>query len=189
MTRTLRSLAWLLAATSVLTLSGCDSGPNPNARKVISACFAVGGAEASVILGGTLVANKMSGDDAPHSICSYVDEKNEGVGLLNVQKADGIKDPVADMAGEEQIVRKLMNGIVRPAVTHPADGFAPGSFYANISPTPGVTSVRLVTIQDGYKLVVVVNNPKDFAAGEQQAAAIAHKVHDNILNGNAFATL
>lgn len=189
MTPTLRSLAWLLAATSVLTLSGCDSGPNPNAKKVISSCLALSADDGSAILGETVTANRMSGDDAPRSICSYVNNLNQSDALLTIQKADAIKDQAADIAGEEQMVRKLMNGLIKPAVTHPADGFGPGAFYANISPGPGNTSVRLVAFQDGFKLVVVVNNPKDFTAGEQQAAAIAHKVHEGVQSGSAFATL
>ncbi|MGE5624705.1 MAG: hypothetical protein ACM3ZT_04070 [Bacillota bacterium] len=188
MTRTTRILPFVSVA--LLALSACSQSPDPNARKAISSCLAVSAADASAILGGTLTANRISGDDAPRSICSYNDASNTPMALVELSKQDDkIKDTAADLGSDNKMVLSSMNGLIKPAVTHPADGFGAGAFYGDISPHPGASMVQFYAYMDGYKLQIVINNPKDFPTGEQQAATMAKKVDENIKNGNAFATL
>jgi|GEM_PF-3920351 len=188
MIRTLRTLPLLTCAA--LALVACSQSPDPNARKVVSSCLAVSAADAGTILGGTFIANRISGDDAPRSICSYNDANNSPVALVELSKQDEkIKDTAADLASDNKMVLSSMGGLIKPAVTHPADGFGAGAFYGNISPHPGATSVQFFAYMDGYKLQIVINNPKDFPTGEAQAAKLAQKVDENLKNGNAFNTL
>lgn len=188
MTRSTRILPWLLVTAAAL--GACSQSPDPNARKVISSCMAVSADEASGIFGVAVTANRISGDDAPRSICSYNDSNNTSLALVELSKQDEkIKDTATDLASDNQMVLKSMNGLIKPAVAHPADGFTPGSFYGDVAPRPGVTSVQMYTYVDGYKLQIVINDPKDFPTGEAEAGKLAHKVDDNIKNGNAFNAL
>jgi hypothetical protein len=188
MTRLIRNLPWLL--TTAVALSACSQSPDPNARKVISSCQAVSAADAGAILGGTFTANRLSGDDAPRSICSYNDTSNISMALVELSKQDAkVTDTEKDLTSDNQMVLKSMGGLIKPAVTHSADGFGPGAFYGDISPHPGASAVQFYTYMDGYKLQIVINNPKDFPTGEAQAAKMAQKVDENIKNGNAFAAL
>lgn len=188
MTRTLRYLP--LITLSALTLAACSQSPDPNARKVVSSCLAVSAADAGAVLGGTFTANRISGDDAPRSICSYNDANNTPVVLVELSKQDEkVKDPAADLASDNKMVLNSMGGLIKPAVTHPADGFGPGAFYGDISPAPGKSSVQFYTYLDGYKLQIVINDPKDFPTGEAEVAKLAQKVDENLKNGNAFTTL
>src|SRR5690242_16443640 len=126
MTRT--ALALPLVSAALLALSGCSQGPDPNARKVISSCMAVSAAEASGIFGVAVTANRISGDDAPHSICSYNDASNTPLALIDIKKQeDKVKDTAADLGSDGKMVLNSMGGLIKPAVVHPADGFTPGS--------------------------------------------------------------
>jgi len=77
-------------------------------------------------------------------------------------------------------------GAHHAVVARPADGFSPGSFYMDITPGLGAIEVQLYTIENGYKLIVVVNQSKDFPTAEKQAEGLAKKVAESIQNGNAF---
>ena len=187
MTRSMRYLPPLALASMVL-LSGCGQAPDPNAKKVIEACLSVSAADASAILGQTLTANKMTGDDAPRSICAYNDSTNTTYGLVQLQSAAKIKDQQADLASDQKFEINVYKTNVKPATAHPAQGFVPGSFYLYVSPAMGSYSVQLYTFVEGYMLLVVVNNLKDYASGEKLAAAMANKVAANIKNGGAFQT-
>lgn len=189
MIRLPRVLSLSAACLAFITLSACNPGPNPDAKKVIVACLAVSAADASAILGGNLTATKMTGDDAPHSICSYNDEKDNNHGLVQLQKADGIKDPVASLAADAALTIGVHKNDVKPATSHPADGFGPGAYYADVKPSADDLTVELGLVQDGYKVKIVVRNTKDFATAEQMAAALAKKVSENIKNGNAFTAI
>ena len=189
MTRLSRALSLSVACLALACLSACNPGPNPNAKKVIVACLAVSAADASAVMGGTLIAFKMTGDDAPRSICSYSDDKDKNYGLVQLQKADAIKDPVADLAAEAALTLGVHKADVKPASTHPADGFGPGAYYADIKPSADDLTVELNAIQDGYKIKIVVRNTKDFVTAEQMAVTLAKKVSENIKNGNAFTAI
>lgn len=185
MTRLTRYLP-LLALASLGLLSGCEQQPDPNAKKVIEACLSVSAADASAILGQTLTANRMSGEDAPRSICAFNDASNTTYGLVQLQSADKIKDQQADLASDQNFELGVYKDNVKPATAHPAQGFAPGSFFLYVSPAMGSYSVQLYTFLEGYKTLVVVNNLKDYASGEKLATAMANKVSENIKNGTAF---
>ncbi|HEX2668363.1 MAG TPA: hypothetical protein VHP13_08310 [Gammaproteobacteria bacterium] len=189
MTRFIRTLPWLTAAA--LLAAGCspDSAPNPNVKKVVAACYAAGGEEVSAILGGTVEANRMSADSAPKTICAYKDAKNTTVALLQIEKGDKYPDTGKALADDQKQAQNLFSGNIKQPQFHPADGFMPGSFYGDITPRFDSLEVMLGTFEGGYKLNVVINNPKDFATGEKQAADIAHKVFENIQSGKAYATL
>ena len=183
-----RLSALTLSAVAVLAfLSACGpQQPDPNAKKVIEACLAVSAADATAILGQPLTANKMSGDDAPISICSYNDPSNSSVGLVKLQSADKIKDAQANLSSDEEMLKGVYKGNVKPVVARPADGFGPGAFYMDITPGLGAIEVQMYVIQDGYKLSVVVNQSKDFPTAEKQAAGLANKVFESLKNGQAF---
>ena len=186
MTRLPRSLILPAVATLAL-LSACgQSQPDPNAKKVIEACLAVSAADATAILGQPLTANKMSGDDAPITICSYNDPGNSSVGLVKLQSSDKIADAQANLTSDMEMLKGVYKANIKPVQSRPADGFGPGSFYMDITPGLGSIEVQLYTIQDGYKLIVVVNQSKDFPTAEKQAEGLAKKVFENIKNGNAF---
>ena len=190
MTRLLRMLTYTLAASSLLA-AGCsqdDSAP-ANTKKVISSCHALGGDDASKILGTTVVANRMAGDDAPISICAYKDSGNVTVALLKIDKDGKYPDQAKALADDQKKEEDLFSGNIKPPKYHPADGFEPGSFYGDITPRFDVLEVELGTFVNGTKMLFVINNPKDFATGEKQAADMAHKVLDNIKNGSAFVEL
>jgi hypothetical protein len=175
-----------LSLLALALLSACTQQPDPNARKVLEACLAVSAADATAILGQPLTANKMSGDDAPISICSYNDPGNSSVGLVKLQSADKIKDQQANLASDMEMLKGVYKGNVKPVVARPAEGFSPGSFYMDITPGLGDIEVQLYTIEDGYKLIVVVNQSKDFPTAEKQAEGLAKKVAESLQNGTAF---
>ncbi len=182
-----RLSALSLSAIAVLAfLAGCQQQPDPNAKKVLESCLAVSAADATAAIGQTLTANKMSGDDAPRSICAYNDAGNNTYALVEMQSADKIADHKADMASDLKMNEGAYKGNVKPVITHDAAGYEPGSFYLDITPAMDQLSVQLHTFVEGYKLVVVVNNSKDFPTAEKQADAIAKKVVDNIKSGAAF---
>jgi hypothetical protein len=191
MSRLYRSLPWLLTAGVALLAAGCspDNAPNPNAKKVLSACLAVSADDASKILGATVTANRMSGDDTPISVCAYKDAQNVTVALLQIDKDGKYPDQAAALAAQQKKEQNLFSSNIKPPAFHPADGLLPGSYYGDITPRFDTLEVELGTFEASQKTTVVINNPKDFATGEKQASAIGHKVFENIQNGTAFTTL
>jgi hypothetical protein len=192
MIRSHRILPWTLAAAALLA-AGCspDSGSSPDAatKKELTACLSAGGEAVSAILGVTVEANRMAADSAPISICAYKDAKNITVALLKLDKSGKFPDPAAALAADQKSEKSLFSGNIKQPKYHDADGFMPGSFFGDIEPRFGTLEVELGTFESGNKLLVVINNPADFATGEKQAAAIARKVFENIQNGSAYTTL
>jgi hypothetical protein len=192
MSRLSRTLFWLLPACAALLAAGCspdNSDANPNAKKVISSCLALSADDASKILGATVTANRMAGDDAPISICAYKDAGNTTVALVKIDKTNKYPDQAAALAADQKSEQNLFSTNIKPPKYRPADGFMPGSFYGDITPRFDALEVELGTFEGGNKMLFVINNPKDFDTGEKQAAAMAHKVFENIQNGTAMATL
>ena len=199
MTRLSQFSLYTLAAVALLA-AGCsdNNGSNnsntaatdqPAVKKAVSSCMAVSAADASSMLSATVSANRFASDNAPRSICAYIDDKKETLALINLEKGDKYPDQQKALADDQKTAKSLFNGNVKPPVFHAADGFMQGAFYADITPRYGVLEVQLYTFEAGYKLIVSINNPPDFATGEKQAAAFAHKVFENIQNGTAFVQL
>ena len=192
MTRLPQLLTYALAATTLLA-AGCsqdqDNTPNPSAKKVVSACLGVSAADASAILGVTVTAFRMAGDDAPITICAYKDPSNITVALLKIDKAGKYPDQGKALADEQKSEQQLFSSNIKQPKFHAADGFMPGSFYGDITPRFDVLEVELGTFESGYKTMAVINNPKDFDTGEKQAAAMINKLQENIKNGSAYTTL
>jgi hypothetical protein len=69
MTQMNRLLLTLLMS-AVALLSACGPAEDPNANKVASACLALGASDASAILGVQVMPNRLTGDDAPMSVCA-----------------------------------------------------------------------------------------------------------------------
>ena len=196
MIRLHRILPWTLAAAALLA-AGCsdngngnnDQAQDPAIKKAVSSCMAVSAADATAILGETVTANRFASDSAPRSICAYINDKKETLALINLEKGDKYPDQSKALADDQKTAKTLFNGNVKPPVFHPADGFMAGAFYADITPRYGVLEVQLYTFEAGYKVSVSVNNVPDFATGEKQATAFAHKIFENIQNGTAFVQL
>ena len=194
MTRLPHLLTYALAAATLLA-AGCspDSAPasdgDAGTKKVLSSCHALGGDDASKILGTTVVANRMAGDDAPISICACKDTANVTVALVKIDKDGKYPDQTAALAADQKSEQSLFSSNIKQPKYRAADGFAPGSFYGDITPRFDALEVELGTFQNGVKMLFVVNNPKDFATGEKQAAAMANKVLENMKNGTAYATM
>ncbi|MGH8320826.1 MAG: hypothetical protein ACRESX_04975 [Gammaproteobacteria bacterium] len=169
-------------------LAACSHGPNPNAKKVLMACLAVTNIEAGKILGGELTAFKLSGEGSPVHICEYNNANNDTLGLLQIKESDS-KDPADDLAKDAAMQKGLFKNNIVPVVIHPADGFGDGAFYLDVTQSPTAKSVQLHIIENGYKMMAQVNNPKDFATGEKQATALAQQAFANIKSGAAFQTL
>ena len=189
MSRLTRSLPWFLTAGVALLAAGCspdNNTPAPDAKKVLSACLAVGADDASKILGTTVTANRMAGDDAPISVCAYKDAGNVTVALLQIDKDGKYPDLVAALAAQQKKEQNLFSGNIKPPAFHAADGFVPGSYYGDVTPRFDALEVELGTFEAGQKTTVVINNPKDFATGEKQAGDFAHKEFENIQNGTAY---
>jgi len=174
------------AVAALALLAGCDNQPQAPVKKVLEACLAVSAADATAIIGQPLTANKMSDDDAPISICSYNDPSNSSVGLVKMQSAEKIADGQANLTSDMEMLKGVYKSNVKPVVAHAADGFGAGAFYMDITPGLGSIEVQLYSIQDGYKVIVVVNQSKDFPTAEKQAAGVANKVFESLKNGNAF---
>jgi hypothetical protein len=191
MSRLHHSLPLFVTACVALLAAGCspDNAPNPDAKKVISSCLALSADDASKILGTTVTANRMAGDDAPISICAYKDAGNTTVALVKIDKTGKYPDQVAALAADQKSEQGLFANNIKPPKYRPADGFMAGSFYGDITPRFDALEVELGTFESGNKTLFVINNPKDFDTGEKQASAMAHKVFENIQNGTAFATL
>lgn len=197
MNRLNRLLPWTLAATALLA-TGCspDNGngnstatPDPSVKTAVSSCVAVSADDATKMLGTTVTANRFAADNAPRSICAYIDASKETLALINLEKGDKYPDLQKALADDQKTAKALFNGNVKPPAFHQADGFMTGAFYADITPRYGVLEVQLYTFENGYKLIISINNPSDFASGEKQAAAFAHKVFESIKNGSAFVQI
>lgn len=185
--RKVRFLLLLLSATSML-LAACSpsSAPDPNLKKVLMPCLAITNVQVGKILGAKLTAFRLTGDNAPIGVCDYNDAKGDTQALLQIQKADKISDPAANLATDASNTRQVFKNSLVPLAIHDAAGFGAGAFYVDNTQGPDSRSVQLHFIQDGYKIVIQVNNPKDFASGEKQAAALAQQALANIRDGSAF---
>ncbi|MGH8284057.1 MAG: hypothetical protein ACRESE_09475 [Gammaproteobacteria bacterium] len=170
------------------SLAACGGGPNPMAKKVLMACLAVTNINAGKILGGELTAFKLSGTGSPVHICEYNDANNATLGLLQITESKS-KDPAGDLAEDAATQKGVLKNNIVPVVIHPANGFGNGAFYVDITQSPTATSVQLRIIENGYKMMAQVNNPKDFATGEKQATALVQQALANIKSGAAFQTL
>ncbi|MGB9429526.1 MAG: hypothetical protein WCC11_06565 [Gammaproteobacteria bacterium] len=175
------------AATALLLggIAGCSQGPGPAAKKVLMACLALPDTAAGQILGGKLIGLKLSGTGSPVHICEYINDNNDTAVLLQISGSNS-KNPAADLAEDAATQKALFKNNIVPTKVHVTTGFGEGAFFVDNTLNPTSTSVQLHIIQDGYKMMVQVNNPKDFASGEKQAAALAQKAFDNIKNGSAF---
>ncbi|HEX5340545.1 MAG TPA: hypothetical protein VFX47_06655 [Gammaproteobacteria bacterium] len=185
----LAAIALLTLGTLALSACSPNSTPNPNAKQVLSACLAVTNVDAGKLFGTELTAFKLSGEGSPTKVCKYIDAKGTAYALLKLQSADKIKDPAADLNADAEQNKMLFKNNLKPIVIHPADGFGPGAFYVNNTAGPDATSVQLHVIENGYKILAQVNNPKDFPSGEKQAAAMVKQAFTNIQNGAALQTL
>lgn len=182
-----------LAVTALFTLVALSLGacskngaPNPDAKVALSACLAVNNTEASKILGqDNLTAFTLSGDSSPIKVCTYDDAKGTVYGLFKIQQANKIKDPVADLNADAEQNKALFKNNLKPIVIHPAEGFGPGAFYVDNTTGPDASSVQLRLIQNNYKILAQVNNPKDFPSGEKQAAAMVTQAFANLKSGAA----
>jgi len=183
--------AGILLALGALSLSACSGGnsPNPDAKMVISPCLAFTQDDANKMFGAQLTAFKLSGDAATTKVCEFTDAKGTNYALIKLQLADKIKDPAANLQADAAETQKLFKNNIRPIVIHPADGFGPGAYFVNNTTGPSSSSVQLNAIQEGYKLLIQVNNPKDFPTGEKQATEIMKQVLTNIKNGSAMQAL
>lgn len=170
-------------------LAACTSGPDPNAKKVLMACYAVTNVQASQILGGQLDALMLSGEKSPIHVCKYTDTNSgDTLALLQISESDST-DAAADLTADAAQQKALFKHNIIPIQIHAADGFGPGAFYLDNSISPTVISVQLYLIDNGYKMMVQVINPKDFVSGEKQAAAFAQQAFNSIKDKSAFKTI
>jgi len=178
--------AGAISALMFAGLAACTSGPDPNAKKVLMACYAVTNVQAGQILGGQLDALMLSGENSPVHVCKYNDTNSgDTLALLQISESDS-KDPAADLAADAAQQKALFKRNIKPIQIHAADGFGPGAFYLDNTISPTVTSVQLYLIENGYKMMVQVINPKDFPSGEKQAAALARQAFASIQDKSAF---
>lgn len=189
MTQTNRlPLTVLMAAVALL--SACGPAEDPNANKVPSACLALGASDASAILGVQVMPNKLTGDDAPMSVCAYKDDKDNSIGLAQIKSNKKMTtDPAADLAADKDEIAGLQKVAVKPGKVHDAPGFGPGAFFLDQNTGPGTISVELHVNQNGYKVMAQVNNPANFASGEGTAGAMVQKIFANIQNGSGLTSL
>jgi hypothetical protein len=180
-------LTVLMAAVALL--SACGPAEDPNANKVPSACLALGASDASAILGVQVMPNKLTGDDAPMSVCAYKDDKDNSIGLAQIKSNKKIADPAADLAGDRDEITGLQKVAVKPGKIHDAQGFGPGAFFLDQYTGPSTISVELHVNQNGYKVMAQVNNPANFASGEGTAGAMVQKIFVNIQNGSGLTSL
>jgi len=180
-----------IGAASALLFAGlaaCSHKGSSNAKQVLMACLAVTNVQASKILGGQLDAMMLSGENSPIHVCEYNDSKNQTLGLLQITGFNS-KDPAAELAADAAQQKALFKQNITPIQIHMADGFGPGAFYLDNTQGPTATSVQLHLIENGYKMMAQVNNPKDFPSGEKQAAAIAQQALTSIDNKSAFKAI
>ncbi len=186
-----KNLTFAVAVSALIFagLAACTSGPDPNAKKVLMACYAVTNVQAGQILGRQLDAMMLSGEGSPIHVCKYNDTNTgETPALLQISESDS-KDPTGELAAEAAQLKALFKHNIKPIQIHPAEGFGPGAFYVDNSISPGVSSVQLHLIDNGNKMMVQIINPTDFATGEKQAAAFAQQAFDSIKDKKAFKTI
>jgi hypothetical protein len=183
----LAKLAVMGAATALLLggIAGCSQGPGRAAKKVLIGCLALPDTAAGQIMGGKLIGLKLSGSGSPVQICEYINDNNETAVLLQLSVSKS-KNPAADLAEDAAMQKALFKNNIVPTKVRVTTGFGEGAFFVDNTRSPTSTSVQLHIINDGYKMMVQVNDPKDFATGEKQAAALAQKAFDNIKDGSAF---
>jgi hypothetical protein len=179
-----------VSALILAILTACTSGPDPNAKKVLMACYAVTNVQAEQILGRQqLDALMLSGEGSPIHVCKYNDTNTgETPALLQISASDS-KDPTVELGAEAAQLKALFKHNIKPIQIHPAEGFGPGAFYVDNSISPSMSSVQLHLIDNGYKMMVQIINPADFATGEKQAAAFAKQAFDSIKDKKAFKTI
>jgi hypothetical protein len=166
-------------------LAACSHGSSSNTKKVLMACYAVTNAQAGQILGSQLDASMLSGENSPIHVCAYNDAQGNTVALLQISETDS-KDPTGLLASDAAQQKALFKKNIVPIRIHVADGFGPGAFYLDNTTGPTTTLVQLRLIENGYRMMVQINNPKDFSNGEKQAAAIAQQALTSINNKKAF---
>ena len=181
------SLTAVIAAAALL--SACGPAPDPNANTVASACLALGASDASAILGAQVMPNRLTGDDAPMSVCAYKDDKDATLGLAQIKSNKKIQDPAADLAADREEVTELQKKAIKPGIVHDAPGFGPGAFFLDSYTGPTTISVELHVNENGYKVMAQVRGPKDFASGEGSAGAMVQKIFANIANGTGLVSL
>lgn len=183
-------LPLILMPAAMLALAACspNSAPNPNLKKTLMPCLTISNVQAGKILGAELTAFKLTGDNAPIGVCDYNDSQNNTQALLQIQKLDAAKnpDPVALLTADANMTKSLFKNSVVPLVVHDATGFGPGAFFVDNTQGPTASSVQLHFVQDGYKITVQVNNPKDFPSGEKQVTDLAQQALSNLKDGSAF---
>lgn len=182
-----RTIATVAAgALLVSTLAACSQGPGPSAKKALMACLALPDTVAGQIMGESLTGLKLSGEGSPVHICQYVDNNTNNVSvLLQISTYKG-NDPVAELAQDAATQKGLFKNNIVPAKINPATAFGGGAFFLDNTISPTATAVQLHLISGTNKMMLQINNPKDFATGEKQAAILAQKALDNIKNGTAF---
>lgn len=167
------------------TLAACSNGSGPAAKKALMACLALPDDAAGQIMGEKLIGLKLSGTGSPVHICQYVNDNNDTAVLLQISAFKG-KDAAAELAQDAATQKGLFKNNIVPAKINPASGFGDGAFFLDNTTSPTATAVQLHLVAGGNKMMVQINNPKDFATGEKQAAALAQKALANIQNGSAF---
>lgn len=172
-------------ALLVGALAACSRGSSQTAQKVIMACLALPDNAAGQIMNEKLIGLQLSGAGSPVHICQYVNDNNDTAVLLQIFPYKG-KNPAADLAQDAATQKGLFKNNIVPAKINPATGLGAGAFFLDNTLSPTATSVQLHFISGVYKFMVQINNPKDFASGETQAAALAQKTLENIQNGSAF---
>ena len=173
-------------ALLVSALAACSHGTGSNAKKALMACLALPETVAGQITGESLTGLALSGTGSPVHICQYVDNNTNNVSvLLQISPFKG-KDPAAELAQDEATQKGLFKNNIVPAKINPASGFGPGAFFLDNTLSPTATAVQMHMISGNNKIMLQINNPKDFASGEKQAAALVQKVLENIKNGSAF---
>ncbi|MBU6421329.1 MAG: hypothetical protein KGL98_01135 [Gammaproteobacteria bacterium] len=175
------------AACAVFTaaLAACSHGSSQNAKKVIMACLALPDTAAGQIMNEKLVGLQLSGAGSPVHICQYVNDNNDTAVLLQIFAFKG-KDAASDLAEDAATQKGLFKNNIVPAKINPASGFGPGAFFLDNTLSLTASAVQLHFISGANKFMVQINNPKDFATGEKQAAALAQETLKNIENGSAF---
>ncbi|MDE2235896.1 MAG: hypothetical protein KGK44_10180 [Gammaproteobacteria bacterium] len=183
-------LAGTISALVFISLAACSSGPNPNAKKVLVGCYAVTSDQVGKIFGVSHADSMMlSGENSPIQVCKYSDtDTGDTLALVQIKKFDAT-NAATELAADAAQQKALFKKNVKPIKIHDADGFGPGAFYVDNTISPSVSSVQLYLINNGFKMMIQVLNPKDFPTGEQQAAAIATQAFASIKDKTAYKTL
>ncbi|MGH8278096.1 MAG: hypothetical protein ACRETQ_00810 [Gammaproteobacteria bacterium] len=192
MTKLNRSLKLILAGSTAallaVTLVACSKNKAPAAAKnqVLSACSTIPETDAASILGGKIIAVPMSvNPNSPIQLCQYINDDNEVAVLLQISPFKG-KDAAKALQQDAAMQKGVGQNSIIPSKVVPATGLGAGAFFVENTTSPTNRSIQLHFIDDAHKLMVQVNNPKDFATGESQALDLAQKAVTNIKDGSAF---